>query len=229
MTTTTVPPIRVLLADDQSLLRAGLRLVVDAAPDLAVIGEAGTGEEAVRRARDADVVLMDIQMPGIGGIAASERITSDPRSAHTKVLVLTTFELDDHVVAALRAGASGFLGKSVEADELRRAIRTVAAGDALLSPNATTALIRRFLAAPQPLTGDDRALATLTTREREVLTLVAAGLSNDDIGQRLFISATTAKTHVNRAMLKLDARSRAQLVALAYQHGIAPPATGGIR
>jgi len=213
--------IRVLLADDQALLRAGLRMIVDATPDLEVVGEAATGQEAVRMAADADVVLMDIRMPDLDGLAATRMITSDSALAATRVLILTTFEIDEYVFQALRAGASGFLGKSAEPDQVRAAIRTIARGDALLSPAATRSLITRFLAVPEQLsTSTAERLAVLTDREREVLALVAEGMSNDEIAQHLVVSPSTAKTHVNRAMAKLDARDRAQLVVIAYQSGL---------
>ncbi|WP_410811307.1 response regulator [Micromonospora sp. 067-2] len=215
--------IRVLLADDQKLIRAGFRALVDSAPDLSVVGEAATGREAVdlvRRTR-ADVVLMDIRMPELDGLAATEEITADPELAGVRVLILTTFEVDEHVFRALRAGASGFLGKGVEPAELLDAIRTVAAGEALLSPTATRGLIARFLAQPEAdPRADPQRLRALTEREREVLALVAAGLSNEQIAQRLVVSPLTAKTHVNRAMTKLGARDRAQLVVIAYQSGL---------
>ena len=218
--------IRVLLADDQVLLRAGLRVLIDSAPDLEVAGEASTGPEAVRLAREtrADVVLMDIRMPGTDGLTATRMITEDQGMAAVRVLVLTTFEIDDYVFEALRAGASGFLGKGAEPAELLTAIRTVARGDSLLSPAATKSLIARFLA-----THDDEerpvaeALSALTEREREILALVAAGLSNDEIAGRLVVSPATVKTHVNRAMAKLGAHDRAQLVIAAYQAGLVRP------
>jgi DNA-binding NarL/FixJ family response regulator len=216
--------IRVLLADDQTLIRAGFAALVNSVADMAVVGEAVDGDSALRQARDTrpDVVLMDIRMPGTDGISATQLITADPDLADVKVLVLTTFEADDHVLAALRAGASGFLGKSVEPVELLDAIRIVAAGDVLLSPRATRGLIERVLA--QPVDGTpaavDVSLEVLTDREREVVALVARGLSNDDIAAALFVSPLTAKTHVNRAMTKLGARDRAQLVVIAYQAGL---------
>ena len=218
--------IRVLLADDQVLLRAGLRVLIDSAPDLEVAGEASTGQEAVRLAREtrADVVLMDIRMPGTDGLTATRMITEDQDLAVVRVLVLTTFEIDDYVFEALRAGASGFLGKGAEPAELLTAIRTVARGDSLLSPAATKSLIARFLA-----THDDEerpvaeALSALTEREREILALVAAGLSNDEIASGLVVSPATVKTHVNRAMAKLGAHDRAQLVIAAYQAGLVRP------
>lgn len=215
--------IRVVLADDQTLIRAGFRSMIDSAEDLQVVGEAATGTEAVALARTcrADVVLMDIRMPQLDGLAATRAITEDDDLAGVRVLVLTTFEIDEYVVQALRAGASGFLGKSARPDELLDAIRTVARGDALLSPTATKSLIARFLTQPRQL---DRAvperLRTLTERERELVGLVATGLSNEDMAERLCLSALTVKTHVNRAMTKLGARDRAQLVVIAYQTGL---------
>ena len=218
--------IRVLLADDQSLLRATFRLLFDAAKDIEVVGEASTGAEALARARAdrADVVLMDIRMPDMDGIEATRLITEDESLAGVRVLILTTFETDDLVVAALRAGASGYLGKGVEPGALLEAIRTVAAGESLLSATATTALIQRFLARPASrVEAGLPIVADLTNREREVTILVASGFSNDEIGEQLFISPSTAKTHVNRAMMKIGARDRAQLVVFAYENGLMVP------
>ncbi len=216
--------LRVLLADDQVLIRSGFAALINSAPDLEVVGEAGDGAEAVRRARvlRPDVILMDIRMPGTDGIAAAQEITGSPDLAGVRIIVLTTFEANEYVLAALRSGASGFLGKSVEPEELLDAIRVVAGGDALLSPRATRSLIARFLASPQPGTVDLRpdSLEVLTDREREIVGLVALGLSNQDIAGRLYLSPLTVKTHVNRAMAKLDVRDRAQLVVLAYQTGL---------
>ena len=216
--------IRVLLADDQALIRAGFAALVGSADDMEVVGEAVDGEDALRQARELrpDVVLMDIRMPGTDGISATQLITNEAELAAVKVLVLTTFEADDHVLAALRAGASGFLGKGVEPTELLDAIRVVADGDALLSPRATRGLIERFLAQPVDGVHDlvDSSFDVLTEREREVVALVARGMSNDDIAAALFVSPLTAKTHVNRAMTKLGARDRAQLVVMAYQSGL---------
>jgi len=219
--------IRVLLADDQTLIRAGFRVLVESAPDLAVVGEATTGREAVEMARRlrADVVLMDIRMPDLDGIEATRLITADEDLAGVRVLILTTFEIDENVLRALRAGASGFLSKGVEPADLLDAIRVVATGEALLSPKATRSLIARFLDQPEPggpLPAPGR-LEGLTEREREVLALVAGGLSNDEIAERLYVSPLTAKTHVNRAMTKLGARDRAQLVVIAYQSGLVRP------
>jgi DNA-binding NarL/FixJ family response regulator len=218
--------IRVLLADDQTLIRAGFRVLVESATDLEVVGEATNGREAVEMARKlrADVVLMDIRMPDMDGIEATRQITADEDMAGVRVLILTTFEIDENVLRALRAGASGFLSKGVEPADLLDAIRLVAAGEALLSPKATRSLIARFLDQPEPgaLHAPAR-LDQLTDREREVLALVAGGLSNDEIAERLYVSPLTAKTHVNRAMTKLGARDRAQLVVIAYQTGLVRP------
>jgi DNA-binding NarL/FixJ family response regulator len=220
------PPIRVLVADDQPLLRASFTTLVDSAPDLRVVGEAGDGYEVVAAARatGAEVVLMDIRMPGLDGLAATRQITADADLAAVRVLILTTFEIDEYVFAALRSGASGFLGKSAEPRELLDAIRVVHRGDALLSPAATRSLIARYLARPErtDLTSPP-ALADLTPREREVLTLVGTGLSNEDIAATLTVSPHTVKTHVNRTMAKLGAHDRAQLVIVAYESGLLRP------
>lgn len=216
--------IRVVIADDQALIRAGFRVLVDGAQDLEVVGEAADGAQAVELARTAraDVVLMDIRMPGVDGLEATRLICSDDDLAGVKVLVLTTFELDDYVFLALRAGASGFLGKSVDPEDLLDAIRLVAAGEALLSPAATRSLITTFLAQPNRVAaaGVPVRLEQLTDREREIVALVAEGLTNDEIAERLVISPMTVKTHVNRSMVKLDLRDRAQLVVVAYQTGL---------
>ncbi|GAA2582707.1 response regulator transcription factor [Winogradskya consettensis] len=218
--------IRVLLADDQTLIRAGFRVLVDSAPDLEVVGEATTGREAVDLAATtrADVILMDIRMPEMDGIEATRAITADEDLAGVRVLILTTFELDENVLRALRAGASGFLSKSVEPADLQDAIRLVARGEALLSPRAVRTLITRFLAqpGPGPLAAPAQ-LTALTEREREIMALVAAGLSNDEIAEQLYVSPLTVKTHINRAMMKLGARDRAQLVVIAYQSGLVRP------
>ena len=216
--------IGVVVADDQALIRAGFAALVGSAPDMHVVGEAADGEQAYRAVQECrpDVVLMDIRMPGTDGLTATQLITGDPALTGVRVLVLTTFESDEYVLAALRSGASGFLGKGVEPAELLDAIRVVAAGDALLSPRATRSLISRFLAAPADggAATVSAELDVLTEREREVVALVAKGLTNDDIAAQLFVSPLTAKTHANRAMTKLGARDRAQLVVIAYQAGL---------
>lgn len=223
--------LRILLADDQALLRATFRMLIDSTGDMQVVAEAADGAQAIEaaRAHRPDLVIMDIRMPGTDGLAATAAICADPELAATRVLILTTFELDEYVARALRAGASGFLGKDVGAEDLLTAVRTVASGDALLSPAATRALIARFLAAPRPDTAAAAPgrLAGLTAREREVMALAAQGLSNNEIADRLFVSPLTARTHVQRAMMKLNARDRAQLVVIAYQSGLTqiPPIT----
>ena len=222
--------IRVLLADDQPLVRGGFAVFVDAAPDLAVVGQAATGREAVDLARTtrADVVVMDIRMPELDGIAATRLITADPDLAGVHVLILTTFEVDEYVFEALRAGASGFLGKSAEPDEFLDAVRAIYRGEALLSPAATRALIGRFLAHPDiDPAGRPERLECLTDREREVLALVGTGLSNEQIAARLVVSTHTVKTHVNRTMTKLGAHDRAQLVIAAYETGLVRAANAG--
>ena len=241
--------IRVLLADDQALVRAGFRALLESADDISVVAEAQNGGAAVALVRELmpDVVLMDLNMPEVDGLTATGRITADPSLAAVKVVVLTTFDDDEHVFAALRAGASGFLVKDIEPEELLQAVRVVARGDALLAPSVTRSLIAAFArqpaqapaapaagaaagsGAPSASSGDARAvarqvgLASLTDREREVVGLVAAGLSNDEIAARLVVSPLTAKTHVSRSMTKLAARDRAQLVVIAYEHGLAGP------
>ena len=254
--------IRVLLADDQALVRAGFRMLLESADDITIVGEAANGGSAVALARDLrpDVVLMDLSMPEVDGLTATRRITGDPRLASVRVVVLTTFDDEEHVFGALRAGASGFLVKDVEPEELLQGVRVVARGDALLAPSVTRALIAAFTAggthaATQPSPPGGRAhspaashpagnqsragsrslarpgasaaphpgIGSLTEREREVVGLVAAGLSNDEIAAKLVVSPLTAKTHVSRAMIKLDARDRAQLVVIAYEQGLAEP------
>jgi DNA-binding NarL/FixJ family response regulator len=219
-------PIRVVIADDQALVRGGFRVMVDAAADMTVVAEARDGAEAVRQCRQhhPDVVLMDVRMPVLDGIEATREITADRDLAGTSVLVLTTFDVDDYVYGALRAGASGFLLKDTVPEELIAAIRTLAAGDALLAPSITRRLIGEFARRPdnRPLHGD-ASLDELSAREREVLVEVARGLSNADIGEELHISAATAKTHVSRLLMKLDAHDRAQLVMIAYESGLVVP------
>ncbi|MFD5471644.1 response regulator [Streptomyces sp. NPDC127105] len=216
--------IRVLLADDQSLVRAGFKALLDAQPDIEVAGEAADGEEALRKVRELspDVVLMDIRMPLLDGLAATRRITGEPRLKDVKVVMLTTFELDEYVFEAIRSGASGFLVKDTEPDELLRAVRAVVDGDALLSPGVTRRLIAEFAARSKEPSAAG-ALAQLTEREREVMALVGIGLSNEEIARRLVVSPLTAKTHVSRTMVKLGARDRAQLVVLAYESGLVRP------
>lgn len=218
-------PIRVLVADDQALVRGGFRVLVDSAPDLEVVGEAADGEQAVALARKVqpDVVLMDIRMPLKNGIDATREIVADSRTASAKILVLTTFDLDEYVYDALRAGASGFLLKDTEPEMLLDGIRIVAAGDALLSPSVTRRLIVEFARRPAHPRANNAEIEQLTVREREVLSLVAGGLSNSEIASRLYISPATAKTHVSRVMMKLSVRDRAQLVTLAYESGFVVP------
>ena len=214
--------IRVVLADDQVLLRAGLRVLIDAEDDLEVVGEAEDGVEAidaVRRLRP-DVVVMDIRMPDLDGLAATRQIVADPDLAGVHVVVLTTFDLDEYVFEAIRAGATGFLLKDAEPTELLRAVRCAAAGEALMSPTVTRRLIAEFAARPEHRVIDTAALGELTDREREVVALVGGGLSNEEIAAQLYISPATARTHVSRAMIKLNARDRAQLVVFAYESGL---------
>ncbi|WP_327227620.1 response regulator transcription factor [Streptomyces platensis] len=216
--------IRVLLADDQLLVRAGFKALLDAQPDIEVVAEAADGQQALAAVREhrPDIVLMDIRMPGVDGLVATRRITEDPRLREVKVVMLTTFELDEYVFEAIRSGASGFLVKDTEPEELLRAVRAVVAGDALLSPGVTRRLIAEFAArSKEPAAAG--ALSALTEREREVMALVGIGLSNEEIARRLVVSPLTAKTHVSRTMVKLGARDRAQLVVLAYESGLVRP------
>lgn len=214
--------IRVVVADDQALVRAGFRSLLNATDDIDVVAEASDGAEAVEvvRAARPDVVLMDIRMPGTDGLAATRALTEDRDLDGTRVIVLTTFEMDEYVFEALRAGASGFLTKDVEPDDLRDAVRTVAAGHALLSPSVTRRVVNSFARRASPSLDADL-LATLTEREREVLTAVGNGLSNEEIGEHLYMSPLTAKTHVSRILTKLGARDRVQLVVLAHEAGLA--------
>ncbi|MFJ4534927.1 response regulator [Streptomyces tibetensis] len=223
--------IRVLLADDQNLVRASFAMLVSSADDMEVVAEAGTGREAVALARSAraDLIVMDIRMPDLDGIEATRLIAADEDLAGVKVLVLTTYETDEHIVEALRAGASGFLVKDIRPAELLDAIRTVAAGESLLSPGPTSRLIARFLRAPNtgttPAVGGLSGLSGLSERERQVLALVASGLNNPEIADALGLSPLTAKTHVSRIMGKLGVRDRAQLVIVAYESGLVIPGT----
>lgn len=215
----------VVVADDQTLVRAGFRVLVDSAPDLSVVGEASTGREAVDVTLDMrpDVVLMDVRMPELDGIEATRRIAADRRTESTKIIMLTTFDRDEYVHDALRAGASGFLLKDTPPADLLDAIRIVAAGEALLAPSVTRRLIEDFVRRPAPPAGVAKQLRFLTAREREVLELVGSGLSNGEIADRLVVSPATAKTHVSRIMTKLGARDRAQLVIAAYETGLVVP------
>ncbi|GLY86452.1 DNA-binding response regulator [Actinoallomurus iriomotensis] len=218
------PPIRVMLADDQKLVRAGFRSILDGEDDITVVAEAGDGAEAVRIAAQTrpDVVLMDVRMPVLDGLEATRRIVADPRLSDVRVVILTTFDLDDYVYTALKVGASGFLVKDTDPIELIHGVRVTARGDALLAPSVTRRLIAEFatrIKLPPPA----RDLEQLTEREREVMTLVAGGLSNDEIAARLVVSPATAKTHVSRVLTKLGARDRAQLVVLAYESGMVRP------
>ncbi|MEU1748023.1 response regulator [Micromonospora arida] len=215
--------IRMVLADDQTLVRAGFRGLLDHSDDLEVVGEASNGAQAVEMvaATRPDIVLMDVRMPVLDGVRATAAIVE--RFPAVRVIVLTTFELDEYVFEALRAGASGFLLKDIEPDELRQAVRVVAGGDMLISPRVTSRLVSAFVSKVAPTSVDGGRLAVLTDREREVMSLVASGLTNEEIGRRLSMSPATARTHVHRAMVKLRVRDRAQLVVLAYQTGLVAP------
>jgi DNA-binding NarL/FixJ family response regulator len=222
VTDSSAAPIRILVADDQDLVRIGLRTLLDSEEGLTVVGEAADGLAAVEqvRAHRPDVVLMDVRMPGIDGIEATRRIAADPALAETRVVVLTTFEVDAYVFDALRHGASGFLTKDTRPADLVRAVRLVAAGEALLSPSVTRKVVREFASRPTRVLKPHPQLDSLTDREREIVGLVGEGLSNDQIAERLVVSPATARTHVSRAMIKLSARDRAQLVVFAYQSGL---------
>ncbi|RKN47939.1 DNA-binding response regulator [Micromonospora endolithica] len=215
---------RVLLVDDQPLLRSGFRALLDGEDDIEVVAEAADGARGLALAREhlPDVALVDIQMPVMDGIEATRRIAADPSLAGVRVVILTNYGLDEHVLHALRAGAAGFLVKDIEPEDFLHAVRVAARGDALLAPSITRRLIERYVAEP-PLPDARTALAGLTNRERQAVALVARGMSNDEIADRMVISALTAKTHVNRAMAKLHARDRAQLVVLAYESGLVSP------
>ncbi|MFG2404936.1 response regulator [Streptomyces brevispora] len=219
--------IRVLLADDQALLRETFRILIDSRPDMEVVGEAADGAEAIEltRTHHPDIVVMDIRMPGTDGLTATATICANPDLAATRILILTTFDTEEHVAQALYAGASGFLGKDVGAEGLLHGIRTVVAGEALLSPQATRNLITRFLTTPRPRThlAAEESLAHLTAREREVMALAAEGHTNLEIAAKLYLSPLTVRTHIHRAMTKLHARDRAQLVVIAYQTGLVQP------
>jgi DNA-binding NarL/FixJ family response regulator len=221
--------IRVVLADDQTLVRGGFRVLLETEDGFEVCGEAADGAAAVRLTRQVrpDVVVMDIRMPGTDGLEATRQITGDPELSGVRVLVLTTFDVDEYVYEALRAGASGFLLKDIEPVELLRALRVVASGEALLAPTVTRRLIAEFVRRPENRRVDARAVQQITDREREVLALVAGGLSNDEIARQLVISTATARTHVSRIMTKVGARDRAQLVVLAYESGLVSPGSAG--
>jgi DNA-binding NarL/FixJ family response regulator len=221
--------IRVVVADDQALVRAGFVALLDAQDGIEVVAQADTGTAALARARELlpDVVLMDIRMPEMDGLAATREIAADPALAGVRVVVLTTFELDEYVFEAMRAGASGFLVKHTEPTELVRAVRVVAEGEALLSPSVTRRLVSEFAARTKEPAGRSTALDELTTREREVMALVAEGLTNAEIGERLFMSPATARTHVSRILTKLGARDRTQLVVMAYESGLVRPGWQG--
>jgi DNA-binding NarL/FixJ family response regulator len=219
--------IRVVVADDQALVRKGFRMLLEDDDGIEVVGEASDGRHAVDvvRATHPDVVLMDIRMPEVDGLVATREIVDDPSLSEVRVLILTTFELDEYVFEALRSGASGFLVKDTDPPELLRAVRVVASGESLLSPGVTRRLIDEFVARPERVATPDDCLSVLTVREREVVALVAAGLSNEDIASELYVSPATARTHVSRAITKLNARDRAQLVVMAFESGLVVPGT----
>ena len=217
--------VRVVLVDDQALVRVGIKALAESEPDLEVVGEAADGRAAVRVVKETrpDVVVMDIRMPGLDGLEATKIIAADPDLKQVKVLILTTFELDEYVFEALRAGAGGFLLKDADPSELLRAIRVIAAGEALLSPGVTRRIVEAFVARPISRSPQTALLADLTDREREIVALAGIGFSNQEIATRLFISPATARTHVSRAMQKVRARDRAQLVVFAYETGLVTP------
>jgi DNA-binding NarL/FixJ family response regulator len=217
--------IRVLVADDQALVRGSFHLLIDSAPDMTVVGEAATGAEAVTlaRAEQPDVILMDIRMPDMDGIEATRRISADPQATDVRVLILTTFDLDEYVYAALRAGASGFLLKDVRPADLLTGVRQIAAGEGLLAPTVTRRLIQEFSRRPEPASMPAPGLDQLTERERDVLLLIATGLSNLELAAHLHLSMATVKTHIGRLLAKLNARDRAQLVIAAYENGLVSP------
>ena len=217
--------IRVLVVDDQALVRAGFRVLLESAPDIEVVGEAENGRVAVEQALATapDLILMDIRMPEIDGLEATRQIAGDPRTASTRVIILTTFDLDEYVFSALRVGASGFLLKDTEPEQLLDAVRVVASGEALLAPSITRRLIAEFVRRLDSPRTDTTRLADLTEREREVLALIGRGLNNQEIADELVISPATAKTHVGRVMSKLEARDRSQLVVIAYETGLVEP------
>jgi DNA-binding NarL/FixJ family response regulator len=217
--------LRLLLVDDQSLVRSGFRMLVEAQPDMEVVAEAADGHEAVEQTRRIrpDVILMDVRMPKMDGIEATRLITEDTATAGCRVLILTTYDLDEYVFRGLRAGASGFLMKDVAPEELVKAIRVVADGESLLSPSVTRRLIEEFVRTPEPAAEPPPELGSLTDREREILELIGHGLANREIAERLYLSMATVKTHVNRVFAKLDLRDRAQAVVLAYETGIVRP------
>ncbi len=217
--------IRVVLADDQALVRTGFKVLLTPAPDIEVVGEAANGQQAVECARRmrADVILMDVRMPVLDGLEATRQIAADDDLAGVRIVILTTYESDEYLIEALRAGASGFLTKDVDTDEVLRAIRAVAAGDALLSPRMTRRLISNVGTKPSKINMPPSFVDELTAREREVVVLAARGLSNDEIAGKLFLSPLTVKTHISRAMTKLQVRDRAQLVVLAYESGLVVP------
>ncbi|MFF3740181.1 response regulator [Streptomyces sp. NPDC002566] len=230
MTVTDVSPVRVLIADDQAMVRGSFRVLVDHTPGMTAVGEAANGAEAVELARreSPDVVLMDVRMPDLDGIEATRRISADPALSGVRVLILTTFDLDEYVYAALRAGAAGFLLKDTPPTEVLTAIGVVAAGEALLAPSVTRRLIAEFARRPEPARPPSRSLDAITDRELEVLGLIARGLSNTEIAEHLRLSLATVKTHIGRLLTKLHARDRAQLVIVAYETGVTGAGRGGI-